>query len=225
MKKQKLAIIACVGCLAAFIAGGTVLASSSALSAFAPGRGMTVEQETETAKDIPLKYELVRVYGDITSIRDGQIVLKTMETDEPSREIVIRIDDQQSRIVDAVETLPLALSDLKEGDFIYAYLEPTMTKSMPPIANAKMIITKIPQDYNVPEYLNIKQVDAQADGSLSLTSYSGDTYHIPADCPITPYLTRNMVYLSDLAEGRSILLWTDDEGNVVKIKLFPAERE
>lgn len=222
MKKQHLAVAACIGCLSLFAAGGTVLASSPVIVA---GQGTVTEQSGDTSDATPLKYELVPAWGQITSIDGNRIVLNNMAQNALGSEVVIQIVDQQSRVVDAVDGFPVSLADLKAGDFIYAYLSPVMTMSLPPITNAQMIICNMPADFKVPEYLNIKDAAVAADGSVTLTAYSGSTYHVPADCPITPYLTRNMVYLSDLAQGRTVLLWSDSDSNAYKIVLFAADQE
>ncbi|MGL5438038.1 MAG: hypothetical protein ACRDBO_22105 [Lachnospiraceae bacterium] len=222
MKKQQLAIAACIGCLTIFAAGGMALASSPVLEA---GRGVTTEQNSHnTAEVTPLEYDLVPAWGTIQSINGDRIVLDNLAQGAAAGEVVVQIADQESRILDAVEGLPVALADLKEGDFIYAYLSPMMTLSLPPITNAKVIICNAPADFKVPEYLNIKAAVFQEDGSVALTAYNGNTYHVPADCTITPYLTRNMASLQDLAHGRSILLWSDSDGNARKIVVFAQEQ-
>ncbi len=218
MKKQKLAAAACIGCLTLFAAGGSVLASSPVLEV---GQSMEADQDGAAASEAgSLKYEMVTAWGQIKSIDGDRIVMENLGQTAVPGEVVIQIVDQKSRVVDAVDGLPVAVSDLKAGDFIYAYLAPVMTLSLPPITNAEMIITKAPADYKVPEYLNIKDAVTQEDGSIELTAYNGSTYHVPADCSITPYLTRNMVSLQDMTHGRSVLLWSDADGNAQKIVLF-----
>ena len=224
MRKQKqLIAAACIGTLVLFAAAGAaaVAASSPVIEA---GQGNTAGQETDTAAGSLLYYS-IPVWGTIKSISDNRISLDNLSQNVASGEVVIQVIDQETRVLDAVDGYPVSLKDLQEGDFIYAYLGPVMTMSLPPITNAKMIICKAPADFKVPEYLNIKDAVMQEDGSVTLTPYNGNfsSYHVPADCGITPYLTRNLVTLRDLTQGRSVLLWSDADGNAVKIVLFAGD--
>jgi len=38
---------------------------------------------------------------------------------------------------------------------------------------------------------------------------SGTVYQVPADCVLLPYLTRNMVTIESLTEGRNFLVWSE----------------
>ena len=53
----------------------------------------------------------------------------------------------------------------------------------------------------------------------------GVEYEIAQDCQILPYLTRNMVTLSDLNEGKKCLIWSDDDNVASKIVLFASEEQ
>lgn len=221
MRKQKLIAAACIGTLVLFAAAGAAAAASPVIEV---GQGSVAGQEAESAAESLLYYS-VPVWGPIKSISDNRILLDNLSQNAGSGEVVIQVIDQETRVLDAVEGNPVALGDLQEGDFIYAYLGPVMTMSLPPITNAQMIICKAPADFKVPEYLHIKDAVMQEDGSVTLTAYSGNfsSYHVPADCGITPYLTRNLVTLRDLTQGRSVLLWSDADGNAVKIVLFAGD--
>ena len=65
-------------------------------------------------------------------------------------------------------------------------------------------------------------MEQQEDGSWKLESVEEVSYVIPADCQILPFLTRNIVMLSDVKEASTCLIWTGEEGNVQKIVLFPS---
>lgn len=220
MRKPKLIAAACIGTLVLFAAAGAAAAASPVIEA---GRGSTAGQETEAATD--LLYYSLPVWGTINSISDNRISLNNMSQNTSSGEIILQVIELETRVLNAVDGSPVALNDLQEGDFIYAYLGPVMTMSLPPITTPQVIICKAPADFKVPEYLHIKDAVMQEDGSVTLTAYNGNysTYHVPADCAISPYLTRNVVTLQDLMQGRSVLLWSDAEGNAVKIVLFAGQ--
>lgn len=218
MRKQKLIAAAGLGALLMIAAVGGAAAASPVIEV---GKGSEERQEAEAAAESLLYYSLP-VWGQITSISGQRIVIDNLSQNVGLGELIIQVVDQETRVLNAVNGDPVALDDLSEGDFIYAYLGPVMTMSLPPITNAQMIICKAPADFKVPEYLHIKEAVMQEDGSVTLTPYHGNyaTYHVPADCSITPYLTRNIVTLQNLTPGRSVLLWSDAEGNAAKILLF-----
>ncbi len=58
-----------------------------------------------------------------------------------------------------------------------------------------------------------------------LTTTEGVEYEIAQDCQILPYLTRNMVTLSDLNEGKKCLIRSDDDNVASKIVLFASEEQ
>lgn len=219
MRKQQLIAAACMSGLILFAAAGAAAAASPVVEA---GQGSTAGEEAAAGS---LQNYMVPAWGTVKSVSDNRILLNNLSQSTVPGEVVIQVIDQETLVLDAVEGFPVALSDLNEGDFIYVYLGPAMTLSLPPIANARMIICKAPADYKVPEYLQIKDAVMQEDGSLTLTAENGNSYsyHVPSDCPITPYLTRNMVSLADLTPGRSVLLWSDADWKAVKIVLFAGE--
>ena len=74
-----------------------------------------------------------------------------------------------------------------------------------------MILAGIPADFKAPEYITVDSMTWNEDTSWTLVSSEGTTYQIPGECPVIPYLTRQMVYLPDVAEGRELLIWSNAE--------------
>lgn len=56
----------------------------------------------------------------------------------------------------------MELSELKDGETVYAWMGPVMTLSLPPQATAILILANIPADYGVPQYYEISAVTPQA---------------------------------------------------------------
>ena len=110
---------------------------------------------------------------------------------------------------------------IKDGDTIYAYIGPAMTMSLPPMTNATMIFTNVPADFKVPDYVTVKSVVTDAASSQSvLTAMDGTEYTLADDCGIVPYLTRNIVTLDDLTQGRKAVVWSDGENTATRIMVF-----
>ena len=137
-------------------------------------------------------------------------------------EIILNIDPDYSRVVDGENGYPVDLSSIQAGQFIYAYIGPAMTMSLPPMTTAEMVICQIPEDFRAPDYVQVESME-KADDGWNLTAKDGTSYYVPSECPILPYLTRNMVRLEDVTKDSSCLVWMGDEGNVQKIVLFPED--
>ncbi len=219
MRKNMKQLIA-AGCCTALLATGGILSVSGAV--ITAGESQQVQNAQEEQNVAP---EFVGVWGPVLRVTEDRIYLDNISENSMKGEMVITISAEDSRVLDAVNGFPVALGDLKEGDFIYAYLGPAMTMSRPPIANGKMIICKAPADFKVPEYMRVTAVETLEDGSVSITGSNGNTYLAPADCTILPYLTRQMVYLDSITKGSTCLIWSDENNQATKIVLFAPDAD
>lgn len=220
MRKNMKQLLA-AGCCAALLVTGGALSSLGGVITVGASRQ---EQESQQGEQ-NVAPEFIGVWGTILQVTEDSIHLDNISDNSVKGEIVINISQEDSRVLEAVNGYPVALSELKEGDFIYAYLGPVMTMSLPPITNGKMIICKAPADFKVPEYIRVTDVQKQEDGSLKITGNNGNTYLAPADTTILPYLTRQMVFLDEVAEDRTCLIWSDEDHQVNKIVLFAPDAE
>mgnify|MGYP000887539359 CR=1 FL=1 len=152
---------------------------------------------------------------------DGRLSIDNQSGVSNSGEIILNVSDEETYILDAVSGLPIKLEDIKDGDTIYAYIGPAMTMSLPPMTNADVIFANIPADAKVPDYVEVKSMITDASTSKSvLTALDGTEYTLADDCNIFPYLTRNIVTLDDLTQGRKCVVWADDENSASKIMVF-----
>lgn len=214
IKKQAVTAMCCVGILA--VAGGTaVMAQSPTILA---GSGDVVNTGEEESSDTI--QEQLRIWGTVLSVENGQICIDNKSGVSSQGEIVLNISEEDSRVLDAENGLPVQLSDIQVGETIYAYIGPAMTMSLPPQTFAEMVICKIPADFKVPEYVHVESMEWSESGDWTLTSAAGTSYQIPANTPITPYLTRQLVTLADVTNGCRLLVWSDGENQVQKLVLF-----
>lgn len=159
-----------------------------------------------------------RVYGTITWLEDGRIQLNNSNENDPYNDIILSIGDN-TLILDAVDGLPVDLSELKDGDTIYAYTAEFMTLSLPPMTTAQLILCNIPQDFNVPGYFEIQTATFSEDGkTVLLTTDRAMHLTITEECQLTPYLTRNIVLPENLIPGTRILAWYD-----LVLETYPAQ--
>ena len=101
----------------------------------------------------------VRVWGTLTHLEDGGLLVKNSST-EALNSVILHGED--ILCLDAVTGEPMELSELKDGETVYAWMGPVMTLSLPPQATAILILANIPADYGVPQYYEISAVTPQA---------------------------------------------------------------
>ena len=172
-----------------------------------------IESMEESGTEAP---QAIRIFGPVTRTEDGRLSIDNQSGVSNSGEIILNVSDEETYILDAVSGLPIKLEDIKDGDTIYAYIGPAMTMSLPPMTNAD-----IPADAKVPDYVEVKSMITDASTSKSvLTALDGTEYTLADDCNIFPYLTRNIVTLDDLTQGRKCVVWADDENSASKIMVF-----
>ena len=177
-----------------------------------------IESMEESQPEVP---KSVRIYGPVTKMEDGRLSIDNQSGMSTSGEIILNVADDMTYILDAMTGLPVALEDVKDGDTIYAYIGPAMTMSLPPMTNAEVIFANIPADAKVPDFVEVKSMITDAATSKSvLTAVDGTEYTLAPDCNIFPYLTRNIVTLDDLTQGRKCVVWSDDDNAAVKIMVF-----
>lgn len=162
-----------------------------------------------------------RIWGTMTKAGDDTIVFDNKSGESFYGEIIIHISED-TKILDAVNGFPVSMDSIGDGQTAYAYIGPAMTMSLPPQTNSPVILTEIPADYKVPDYVTVKSAEDKGDTYL-LTAADGAVYSIPKDCSILPYLTRNIVRLTDLTEGSTCLIWSDANSTANKIVLFAGE--
>ncbi len=177
-----------------------------------------IESMEEKSKEDP---QALRIYGSALHMEDGRLSIDNQSGVSFEGEIILNISQESTRILDAASGAPLALEDIEDGETIYVYVGPTMTMSLPPMTNADIILADIPADFKVPDYVEIDSVVTDAESSQTvLTALDGTEYVLAEDCDIFPYLTRNMVTLDDLTQGKKVIVWSGDDNTATRIMVF-----
>lgn len=171
----------------------------------------------------------VRVWGRVTRLESGSLLLKNDSKDAIYNEVVVHLPEGVP-CVDAVTGLPMDMSKVKDGDTLYAWVGNAMTMSLPPQTSALIVVGNIPADYRVPEFYKITGLDrtvmaaiypAPERTEVNLPVAGGETLTIPVSARFTPWLTRQIVTVDDLVPGSQILVWKDKDGKVEKVLLLP----
>ena len=182
----------------------------------------------EPAAEEPARQGPVRVWGTVTWLDNGGLLVKNSNESDPLHEVVLH--GESIICLDAVTGESMELEQIKDGDTIYAWVGPAMTMSLPPQVTAQMIVANIPADYGVPQYYEIASVTPQAMIAIypppaltwtEVTATDGTTLRITDEAELTPYRTKNIVRLEDLIPGTGILVWTDAQGQPERVLVFP----
>ena len=151
--------------------------------------------------------DLVRVQGTVSVEEDRILVTNSSEWAEYP-EIVLNVAED-TLILNAVDGGAMAAEDLREGEYVYAYVSPAMTRSLPPIATAAVILAAIPADYGVPAYSTVEQVNVW-EGRTSILMSDDVTYSMgDAELLAGPGFTCGTITLADITPGCGLLAWYD----------------
>ena len=164
----------------------------------------TVSGTIESAEEQPEQAEdSVCLFGPATQMEDGRLSIDSQADQGYQGEVILNVSQESTYVLDAVSGLPIELSDIKDGDTIYAYIGPAMTMSLPPMTNATMIFANVPADFKVPDYVTVKSVVTDAASSQSvLTAMDGTEYTLADDCGSVPYRSSKIVKLAELTQRR-----------------------
>ena len=163
------------------------------------------------------------------SAEDGRLHLNR-RVEGGMTEVVVNLSED-TKILDAVNGFPVSVENLDDGEAVRVYTGPAMTLSLPPITNGLLVLADAPADSGFPVYAvveSLTQEPDKADGTEAayiLETAGGMKYTVSDSTVLLPYLTRNMVFATDLKKGTPILLWTDgtDGSAAEKIVIFQGE--
>lgn len=149
--------------------------------------------------------EPVCVFGTIQK-DNGRLSMTNIQGETALDELILNTSET-TRILDAVNGYPVSIDNIKDGELVYAYISPAMTLSLPPQSHAEMIICGIPAGLSVPSYETAENLVIGENGDAVVSTARGSVYYIDASSVLLPYLTRNIVTVSDLTKGRQFLVW------------------
>lgn len=168
----------------------------------------------------------VRVWGRLTKLEDGGLLVQNSDENDPYNEIILH--GESIRILDAVTGMPLD-RELRNGETVYAWVGAAMTLSLPPHATAQIIVANIPEDFAAPQYYEIAKVRPRATIAIyppppttrvDLVTTGGEELTVTDEAELAPYLTKQRITLDALSPGAHILVWKDSSGAVSKVLVF-----
>lgn len=184
---------------------------------------ITVGEATKVVEQPVTTMERILVRGSILALEDGRITIDNVSEMGSPGEMVLLINEESTKLLDAVNGFPISTDQLQVGDYIYAYIGSMMTMSLPPQVSLELAFCQIPAGFGVPSYVQFEEVTKLEDGSIQVVANDDMTYTITNECVIEPYLTRNIVTADDIKTGGTGVVWIDYEGKPTKVMLFQLE--
>lgn len=185
-------------------------ADANAAETTAPAADNTAATETTTTA-VPQVKESFRT-GSMATVSkinlDGETVSSILVKTTDEQEIQLNLS-ADTLIVNNETGAAAALSDIKEGDKIYAYYSKAMTRSLPPQSACELILVGVGE--NTPASLHeVGTVSTNEEGMTEVLTADGSMI-IRMDDKTTyaPYKTKNIVTKADLTEGTRFLAWYD----------------
>lgn len=206
-KKQILAmsLSAVLACSSVAFAADVATAETTA-----PAADNTAATETTTTA-VPQVKESFRT-GSMATVSkinmDGETVSSILVKTTDEQEIQLNLG-ADTLIVNNETGAAAALSDIEEGDKIYAYYSKAMTRSLPPQSACELILVGVGE--NTPASLHeVGTVSTNEEGMTEVLTADGSMI-IRMDDKTTyaPYKTKNIVTKADLTEGTRFLAWYD----------------
>ena len=186
-----------------------------------------MNEKIPCAAELPAYLPPVRVWGAVTRLENGAILLKNSDENDPYREIILHLNEH-TPVIDAVTGLPMD-RELRDGETVCAWVGPAMALSLPPQTAAEVVAANIPADFSAPQYYQIAKVRPRVTAAIcppspltrvDLVTTGGQELTVTDEATLFPYLTRQMVTLDSLVPGSRILVWMDARGAAAKVMLF-----
>lgn len=124
----------------------------------------------------------------------------------------------------------VALTDIKEGDKVFAYYSQVMTRSLPPQSACELILTNV-GDKSPASLHEVGTVTKRDDGKTEILTADGSMIvRVDDKTAFAPLVTKNKVTVDDLTAGTRFLAWYDvvalsypGQAYTEKVVILPAE--
>ncbi len=179
----------------------------------------TPNEDSDTEDSREEKMAPARIWGVVTETGTDSIIVDNQSDVSSPGEIVLMIDPNSTYVLDGANGFPVSLDEVQTGSF-YAYLGPTMTMSLPPQSVPYAVIVNIPEDAAAPLYVIAADAVNEKENTQILTANDGAEYSLAEDARVQPFLTKNIVQMTDIQRGSECLLWMNAEGVVERIVLL-----
>ena len=208
-------------------------ADATDAAAAAETRDGGAAQPLQPGETAPYRFETEATVTALNrEVREGDMIIVSSVTVKTAdgKELVLHIGDD-TLFIDTATGAPANLAELEEGTKVYAYYGDTMTASAPAQVDAEAILVNLDEKHAPAHLLTAERATVNPDGSVTLLAENGGILvTVPADAPVAPYLTKNIVKNTDIRMGVRVLAWYDvvaesypAQATATKAVLLPAQ--
>ncbi len=212
----------------------TALIASVSVTALADDAVDTTLDTTPAVEEsaAAVSESITGTYATVQSVEqseEGSVTSITVQTE--LYDSLVLLVGEGTVCIDTQTGVAASLQELEVGDEIYAYISEAVTASLPAQTSVEAIVVNLDESSVPAHYLTAEQVTANEDGSVTILCDNGGTLlTVTADTPISPYLTKNIVSLSDIEEGSRFFAWYEvvalsypGQATAERVVLLPAE--
>ena len=105
----------------------------------------------------------IQTWGQVVELGAESLTLENSQEDSSYQKLVINVNED-TLILDAVTGQSRTFSDIQQGETLYAWVGPAMTKSLPPITTARLLLCGLPADAAAPTYAEVQSVIQTEEG-------------------------------------------------------------
>ena len=170
----------------------SLLTSAFAAEPVNTNNGEALNSEEAVAENNTLGYEVIS--GEIVSVEENGVLINT----EAEGNVMLNTEGAILRGTD--------LSEAKEGDMVSAAVSPIRTRSLPPIANAYLVVVSDITSINYIEVVNL----GENEGGIQVSDADGEEIILISDeTPVTPLKTKNILTVDDISVGDKVFALSD----------------
>ena len=164
----------------------------------------TASPEDSTAAVENTASSSIRVYGTVTQIENGQILLENDEEGAAYPQVLLNLTED-TLILSGEDCSQKALSDIAVGDALYADISPAMTRSIPPMSNAIVVFCEVAEDSVIPTCAQITDIQTAEDGQVTIVTDQSLNLLPNESTRVLSLDGSSELSVSDLAIGDTIL--------------------
>lgn len=147
----------------------------------------------------------IQTWGQVVELGAESLTLENSQEDSSYQKLVINVNED-TLILDAVTGQSRTFSDIQQGETLYAWVGPAMTKSLPPITTARLLLCGLPADAAAPTYAEVQSV-IQTEEGVDVCVTDQVVLHLSGETELLAAPGSETVSLADIVPGTRLLSW------------------
>lgn len=156
------------------------------------------------------EYATSKLRGAVTSIDTDDNIVYIKETSPDAVDDVGAVISDETIIIDCQSGAKQTVADLKDGDVVVAYLSMAMMPSLPPKAACYALITNLPEELGMADYVCVSDMNTLDDGGVVVLNQNADLWiTIPSTLEIGVFGEDKTASTADIEVGTRLIVWYD----------------